>query len=107
MPKAGVLFSVVRALLCLCSCGAFAQPLDLINLPPGYSVNVFTNSTPYARSLAASQGNQSIIYVSNNQAVRKLASLSLPCSVFYKNTRTNAAHGLTVWGTPDHAIINV
>lgn len=63
---------LIWALLCLCARELLAQPLDNVNLPPGFSINVFTNTTPKARSLTISGGNHTIVYVSNDLVVRPL-----------------------------------
>ncbi|CAL8468342.1 g7882 [Coccomyxa elongata] len=45
---------------------ADSVPLEELQLPPGFTVNIFTNSTPKARSLAVSGGDKSIVYISND-----------------------------------------
>lgn len=56
-------------LISLYVCNVVSLHLEEVQLPPGFSINVFTNSTPKARSLAVSGGNGSIVYISNDLLV--------------------------------------
>nr|QOL01109.1 putative extracellular protein CSOL_036 [Pseudococcomyxa simplex] len=57
---------LVGLLALICICSADPIPLEEVDLPPGFIVNVFTNATPKARSLAVSGGDSSIAYISND-----------------------------------------
>lgn len=61
----------------LCICGADPVPLEQLQLPPGFTVNIFTKSTPKARSLAVSGGDKSIVYISNDLLVSVLSRPTL------------------------------
>lgn len=65
-------YGVFLAFLCICR--ADSVPLEELQLPPGFTVNIFTNSTPKARSLAVSGGDKSIVYISNDLLVSVLVA---------------------------------
>ncbi len=67
-----MVLAVVLLLSSICASFADPLPLDSIGLPPGFSVNVFTNATPKARSLAVSGGDSNIVYISNDLLVTYL-----------------------------------
>ena len=57
---------------CLANCAAELK-VDDLNVPPGFSVNVFANDTSGARSLAISKNTSypgTILYVSTDTSVR-------------------------------------
>lgn len=73
------------ALICICS--ADPIPLEEVDLPPGFIVNIFTNATPKARSLAVSGGDSNIAYISNDLLVIVLSCLSLLCFAVNQHVR--------------------
>ena len=70
-------FGVLLAFLCICR--ADPVPLEQLQLPPGFTVSIFTNSTPKARSLAVSGGAKSIVYISNDLLVSVWSLVAARC----------------------------
>ena len=73
-----LLFSVA---VCLTAGQSLSQDVEnSLNVPPGFSVNVFSNVTAGARSLAISENTTypgTILYVSTDSSVRHVPVLGL------------------------------
>ena len=90
------------ALVCLAACltsCAGQLKVDDLNVPPGFSVNVFANQTWGARSLAISRNTSyagTILYVSTDTSVRvhNTSSVAMPCILLGSQCECSSMAGL-------------